>query len=107
MNLIGQYMIQLTAIILGSAGLGSLLMYYSNKNKLKAETNNLIAKTYGELIDDLRKTVEYQGNQIKSMQEREVELLKIINSHNQTEKDLRCQIKALETKLSLYISQKK
>lgn len=102
--MIGQYMIQLTAVILGSAGLGSLLMYYSNKNKLKAETNNLIAKTYGELIDDLRKTVEYQGNQIKSMQEREVELLKIINTHNEIEKELRAQIKALENKLLKYIN---
>ena len=107
MDIISKYTLQLVGLMFGSAGLGSVLMYYSNKNKLKAETNNLIAKTYGELIDDLRKTVEYQGSQIKSMQEREVELLKIINAHNTTERDLRAQIKALENKLSQYIKDNK
>lgn len=103
MNLIVQYTLQLLGLIFGS----SILTYYLNKNKVKAETSNLIGKTYGDLIDDLRKMVEFQGEQIKSMQAREIELLKIINVHNETEKDLRRQIKALETKLSAYINENK
>jgi uncharacterized protein YebE (UPF0316 family) len=103
MNLLSQYTIQLVGLIFGSASLGSIMMYYSNKNKLKAETNNLIGKTYGDLIDDLRKTVDYQGAQIRSMQEREVELLKIITSNQKTERELRKQISDLENKLLLYI----
>lgn len=107
MDIISKYTLQLVGLMFGSAGLGSVLMYYSNKNKLKAETNNLIGKTYGQLIEDLRKTVEYQGCQIKVMQEREVELLKIISASQATERELRTQIKALETKLSLYIKSNK
>lgn len=99
--------LQLIVIVFGSASIGSVIAYFSTKNKLKAETNNLIGKTYGDLIDDLRKMVEFQGAQIKSMQDREVELLKIINAHNDTERDLRSQIKALENKLLEFINDSK
>lgn len=98
-----QYTLQILAAVFGTGGLTFLFMYHANKSKLKAETNHLIGQTYGDLIDDMRETMKYQGEQIKSLQDREIEYLKIINAHRETEKELRTQIKALETKLSTYI----
>lgn len=98
------YTIQVILSIMGSVGFGSFITWVSNKNKNKAETQNLIGKTYGDLIDDLRAQVKYQGDQIKVMQERELELIKIITGHQEVERELRLQIKSLESKLSLRIT---
>jgi len=106
-----EYTFQIISVVLGSAALGSLITVFANRGKtkaeaenVKAETNNLIIEGYKELLDDLRKTVHHQGDQLKVMLEREVELMKIINGQQQTEREHRQQIKALETKLAKRIS---
>ena len=95
-----EYTFQIISVVLGSASIGALITAGANMGKNKAETNNLVIEGYKELLDDLRITVQHQGEQIKTMQGRELELLKIITNQQQTERDLRAQIKALEIKLS-------
>ena len=97
--------------ILGGGSIGVLFTLIATRNKTKAETSNIqantdhiIAETYGKLLDEVRETVKFQGEQIKASQGREVEYLKIINSHQVTERELRGQIKELEIKLSLRIT---
>ncbi|RQO79122.1 hypothetical protein DBR40_05225 [Pedobacter sp. KBW01] len=97
--------------IFGGGSIGVLFTLIATRGKTKAEagnihanTDNIIADTYGKLLDEVRETVKFQGEQIKASQEREVEYLKIINGHQETERELRGQIKALEIKLSLRIT---
>ena len=99
-----QYTFHIISVILGSAAFGSLITVLANRSKNKAETTNLIIEGYKELLDDLRIAVAHQGDQIKNMQGRELELMKIISGQQQTERDLRKQIEALEIKLAKRIS---
>jgi hypothetical protein len=94
------YTLLIICAIISSAGFGSLVTWIFNRGHTKAQTENLIGKTYGELLDDLRNQVKYQGDQIQALQARELEYLKIINGHQETERELRKQITALETKLN-------
>lgn len=108
--------------ILGTAGFSSIITFLSTKGKTKAETAKLIAETYGDALENLREQMKFQGelissqaNQITTMQQRELELLKLIGQHHeekkaliekhtQIEAELRGQIKALENKLGTRIN---
>jgi transposase-like protein len=124
MNL-GNYTIQIILYILGSVGFGSLVTMIANRGKnsaeaqkilaeakkASAESQNVVTDMYGKLFDDLQQRLTQQQDQINSMQQREIEYLKIINQHHDEKKaliekhalieaELKHQIKALETKLS-------
>lgn len=101
---IESYTLNIIISLITGGTFSAIILYFSNRGKIKAETENVIGKTYGELIDDLRAQVSYHGDQIRASQEREVQYLKIINGHQETERELRKQITALETKLSLRIT---
>jgi hypothetical protein len=90
---------ELISLIIGSGATGSLIVALLNKGKTRAETQNIISNTYGDLIDELRQSIKYQGDQIKALQDRELQYLKIISGHQQTEWELKQQIKSLEVKL--------
>lgn len=105
------YTITILIGVLSSSVLAAIIVWIANKGKTKAETQNIIADTYGKMMDDLRDQIKYQGDQIQhqaaqitSMQSRELEYLKIIGGHQETERELRKQINALENKLSLRIT---
>ncbi|GGG97247.1 hypothetical protein [Pedobacter zeae] len=101
---IESYTLNIILSLITGGTFSALILWLSNRGKIKAETENVIGKTYGDLIDDLRAQVKYQGEQIKASQEREIQCLKIINGHQETERELRKQIAALEDKLSLRIT---
>jgi len=105
------YTITILVGVLSSSVLASIIVWIANKGKTKAETQYIIADTYRKMMDDLRDQIKYQGDQIQhqatqitSMQGRELEYLKIIGGHQETERELRKQIDALEKKLSLRIT---
>jgi hypothetical protein len=104
--------------LLGGAGFGSIIVGFFARGKTKAETAKLIAESYGEALENLRDQIKFQGelitsqaSQITTMQQRELELLKLIGQHHEEKKaliekhtlieaELRGQIKALENKLA-------
>lgn len=86
--------------ILGSGGFGALITSTFNRKKINADAQDVIGKVYGDLIDDCRAQLKHQAGQIQTMQDREVEYLKIIREQQQTERDLRSQIRQLENKLN-------
>jgi len=105
------YTITILVSMLGSSVISALIVWIANRGKTKAEvkniaaeTSNVIAETYGRMFEDLKDQIKYQGDQIKALQQRELEYLKIIHGHQETERELRAQIKALEIKLSLRIT---
>lgn len=94
----------LITLVIGSGATGSVITAFVNKGRNKAEAQNIIGQAYGDLIDELRQSINFQGEQIKALQDREIQYLKIINGHQETERELRGQIKALETKLAKRIN---
>jgi|GEM_PF-3815060 len=91
---------EIIAMVIGSGTTGGLITSFFNKGRNKAEAQSIIGQAYGDLIDELRQSISFQGEQIKGLQEREVQYLKIINGHQEIERELRQQIKSLETKLA-------
>jgi len=98
------YTITILVAVLGSSVITAIIVWIANKGKTQAETQNIIADTYGKMFDDLKDQIKYQGDQIGALQQRELEYLKIIHGHQETERELRKQIAALENKLSLRIT---
>ena len=93
-------MFEVFAMVIGSGTTGGLITAFVNKGRNKAETQTIIGQAYGSLIDELRQSISFQGEQIKALQDREVQYLKIINGHQEIERELRLQIRELETKLA-------
>jgi hypothetical protein len=89
----------LVTAVIGSGSISSLVTAFLNKGKYKAENQGIMGKVYGDLIDDCRAQLNHQANQIAALQNREVEYMKIISGHQEIEKELRLQIKSLETRL--------
>lgn len=109
-----QETVKLLTVILGSVGFSTGLGFLLTRKKTMAETQNLISKTYSDMLDNLRKQVELQGEQINALQLRETQYLKLISDYNtektrliakhtKVEKELNLRIKTLELKLSNYI----
>lgn len=92
---------EIIAMVIGSGTTGSLITAFVNKSKNKADAQSIIGQAYGNLIDELRQSISFQGEQIKGLQEREVQYLKIINAHQDVERELRHQIKTLEITLAI------
>ena len=97
-------MFEMITLVIGSGVTGSFVTALLNKGRNKAETQNIIGQAYGDLIDELRQSISFQGEQIKALQDREIQYLKIINGHQEVERDLRAQIRSLETKLAKRIN---
>jgi len=64
---------------------------------------DIIGNVYGDLITECRSQINHQANQLKAMQDREVQWIKIIAGYQETERDLREKIQTLEKKLGDYI----
>jgi len=107
--------------LLGSATFGSILTILATKNKNKAETNkfnaeasNLMSESFGHIVNTLQKQIDFQGAQIESqsnkinaMQQRELQLLKIISANQDIEKELRSELIEFGDKLAKCMSTKK
>jgi len=92
--------------LLGSGSLGAVITALFNRGKNKVELQRTVGELYGGMIEDCRKQLDHQANQIRQqaeqilmMQSSQVEYLKVISGHQATERELRAQIKHLETKL--------
>lgn len=91
-----------TEILIGFAGTAAVSSFVTNffsKGKIKAETDNLIGKTYQEVLQNLRSEMERMSATINNMQQREVEYLKIIGQHKEVESELRKKINQLESQM--------
>lgn len=85
--------------IIGSGAFGSLTMALLNRRKTAVETDAVIQKMYGDMLEDLRKQLAYQGTQISNLQSKEVEYLKIISNSQKTERDLRNKVREQDNQI--------
>ncbi|MFN8406771.1 MAG: hypothetical protein U0X71_04750 [Sphingobacteriaceae bacterium] len=57
---------------LGTAGGTALLTHFFSRNKMLAETDNLVSKTYGDILENLRQEVSRLTAKMHDLEKREL-----------------------------------
>lgn len=101
---------QIILAVITSSALTAIITFVFSKRKTDAETDLFKATAYGKMLEDLRKQIDFltdqmklMGVNIKNLQDKEVEYLKIISNHQKTERELRNRIKELENTLNNHL----
>jgi hypothetical protein len=102
------YTLNNSITIFCSVGFGmvftALIVWWSNKKKISAETTLFNTEIYSTMLGDLRAQINMQGDQIKNqaeqilaLQKKDVENSKIITLHQRREREYQKEIKELRT----------
>lgn len=91
---------ELISLLIGIGGfVTAVITAVTSRKKTAAESQNIIASTYAELITSLREQVALNGGQITALMQKETEHLKLINHYQASERSLQNRVKELEKQI--------
>lgn len=85
--------------VIGSATLSAIATFLFTRKKNRAETELAQTETYSIMLKDMRESLRQQGEQILTLQNKETEYLKIINSQQSRERQLLKRVAQLEEEI--------
>lgn len=98
-------MIETILLVIGTGGGAAWVSAFLTKKRSNAEADQIIGKTYGALIRNLKDEITRLADRVTNQEKRELRYLEIISAKDQTELSLRVRIKDLENEIKSLASE--